>query len=68
MKFEKKSIAGTFPFIVGVVILLCIAVIVKLILTMTVNKEEPLEYKKKYVDGKITEAKAMRGNILSDDG
>lgn len=68
MKFEKKYIAGKFPFIVGVVILLCIAVIVKLILTMTVNKEEPLEYKKKYVDGKITEAKAMRGNILSDDG
>ena len=67
MKFEKKYIAVKFPFIVGVVIVVCLAIIAKLIMTMTVNKDEALEYKRKYVDGKITEAKAMRGNILSDD-
>ncbi len=68
MKFEKKYIAAKFPYIVGMVILVGLAIVVKLVLTMTVNKDEPLEYKQKYVDGKLTEAKPKRGNILSDDG
>ncbi len=67
MKFDKKYIAGKFPFIVGVVIIIGLVILVKLVLTMTVNKEEPLEFKKEIVDGSIEEASAKRGNILSDD-
>ena len=68
MKFDKKYIAGKFPFIAGAIILVGLAIVVKLVLTMTVNKEKPLEYKKEYVDGKIEESKAKRGNILADNG
>lgn len=68
MKFDKKYITGKFPYIVGVIIIVCIAVIYKMVKVMTVDKEEWMEYKKEHVDGRIVEAEPIRGNILSADG
>ena len=68
MKFDKKYITTRFPYIVGVVILVCIGVIWKMVKIMTVDKEEIIEYKKENVDGREVEDPAKRGNILSDNG
>ena len=68
MTFDKKYITGKFPVIVGAVFLVCLAIIWTLVKTMTVDKEEIMEYKAENVDGKVVEDPARRGNILSDDG
>ena len=67
-KFEKSYITGKFPYIVGVIIIVCVAVIYQTVKVMTVDKDKWMEYKKENVDGKVGVAKAVRGNILADDG
>ena len=51
MKFEKKYITGKFPFVVGVVIVVCIAIIYKMVMTMTVDKDKWMDFKSENVDG-----------------
>ena len=66
MKFDKKYITGKFPYIVGVIIIVCIAIIYQMVKVMTVNKEEWMDYKKQHVDGTVDVAEPIRGNILSE--
>lgn len=68
MKFDKKYITGKFPYIVGIIIIVCIAVIYQMVKVMTVDKDEWMEYKKQHVDGRVDVAEPIRGNILSVDG
>ena len=67
-KFEKSYITGKFPYIVGVIIIVCVAVIYQAVKVMTVDKDKWMEYKKKNVDGRVSVVKPVRGNILADDG
>lgn len=67
-KFDKSYITGKFPYIVGVIIIVCLAVIYQAVKVMTVDKDKWMEYKKKNVDGRVSVVKAVRGNILADDG
>ena len=68
MKFEKKYITGKFPFVVGVVIVVCIAIIYKMVMTMTVDKDKWMDFKSENVDGSEVPDPPTRGNILSDEG
>ena len=44
-KFEKSYITGKFPYIVGVIIIVCVAVIYQAVKVMTVDKDKWMEYK-----------------------
>lgn len=68
IKFDKKYITGKFPYIVGVIIIVCISIIYQMVKVMTVDKDEWLDYKKQNVDGRIDSIEPIRGNILSADG
>ena len=68
MKFDKKYIVGKFPWMFGVVVIVCILIVWKMLKTMTYEKEDWMKVKSEVVDGKIDVEPAKRGNILSDNG
>ena len=67
MKFDKKYIAGRFPIIVSVALIVALAIVFCLVKTMVFDRTIWLE-KKALMEEDSLEVKARRGDILSDDG
>ncbi len=67
MKFDSKKVMYRYSVVAGLLVIAFIAVIVKAVLIMTVEKDYWTEVQKRYERTNDT-IPAARGNILADDG
>lgn len=67
MKFPAQQVKMRFLLIIGIILVVAVAILCKIVYTMTVEKEFWMQVQQRVIkEGQVLPAK--RGNILSDDG
>lgn len=68
-KNSKKTISsGKFPLVIIPIVLVCIGIMYKMLMTMTVEREKWEDLRKENFEKDSVELKPNRGNILSAEG
>lgn len=67
MNFQAKQVTRRYAFVASVLVLLCLAVIVKAVYIMTVKKDYWMAVSERFVKDNV-DVKPVRGNILADNG
>ena len=68
-KNSKKTISsGKFPLVIIPIVLVCIGIMYKMLITMTVEREKWEDLRKENFEKDSVELKPNRGNILSAEG
>ena len=67
MNFPAKQVTRRYAFVAFVLVVICIAVVIRAFLTMTVDQDYWMSVSKRFVKNNV-EVPPTRGNILADNG